>query len=142
MRRLLPALALVATGGCGSSGEAGATGVVDEEQPIGGVYVARSKVPLVGPDGRPAPARMALFHGRYAVVNGCLVFAMSGAEPALVRFAPATSITVFPDRVAIDGQTHRFDRTEQRGGGFDGANAYDLLVAPPPAQCRYSVIGP
>lgn len=142
MHRLLPALALVAAGGCGVPGEADTTFVFDEERPVAGVYVARSKVPLIGPDGRPAPARMALFHGRYAIENGCLVFEMSGAEPALVRFAPATSITVFPDRVVIDGKAHWFDRVEQRGGGFDGDDAYDLLVEPPPDQCRYSVIGP
>ncbi|RVQ66987.1 hypothetical protein EKN06_08560 [Croceicoccus ponticola] len=138
----MPALALVVLGGCGPEPEPQATAFAQEEQPLADIYVARhASVPL-GPDGKPAPARMALFHGHYAVANGCLVFDMGGEQPALVRFAQDTPITVFGDRVVIAGTAHAFADKEQRGGGFEGPDAYDLLVERPPQRCPYSVIGP
>ena len=113
----------------------------EPEQKRGDVYVARY-VPVLGPDGRPAPARLALFHGSYGVVNGCLVFDMGGFEPALVRFPTGTRVDIYADHVVIGETVHRFGSREQRGGGFDGDGAYERLVEPPPENCRYSVIGP
>ncbi|TMM47140.1 hypothetical protein [Qipengyuania marisflavi] len=109
---------------------------------LDGIYIARTAKPLIGPDGQPAPSRLALFHGSFDVVNSCLVSKMDGGEPALVRFSRDAEILVFPDRVRINTGEMRFGEQITRGGGFDGDNVYDLLVAPPPSQCRYSVIGP
>ncbi|ARU17110.1 hypothetical protein [Croceicoccus marinus] len=75
----------------------------EPEQPREGVYVARY-VPLLGPDGRPAHARLALFHGSYGVVNDCLVFDMGGPEPALARFPTGTRVDIHADHVVI-GET-------------------------------------
>lgn len=139
MRSLAPALTLLALGGCGGN-EPATTTIHTEEMPRGDVFVARSRPAPTGPDGQPAPARMALFHGHYAVAKGCLVFDTGGDEPALVRFALETPIHVYSDRVVIAGQTHRFDRPESIGSGFDGG--HEMLATPPPPQCAYSVIGP
>lgn len=139
MRSLAPALALLALGGCGGDDSA-TTAIHTKEMPRGDVFVARSRPPLTGPDGQPAPARMALFHGHYAVANGCLVFDMGADEPALVRFAPGTAVHVYADRVVIAGQAHPFDTQESIGGGFDAGD--EMLATPPLPQCPYSVIGP
>ena len=140
----LAALAL-ALAACAEQGEQGGEpeqrAFAEPEQKRGDVYVARY-VPVLGPDGRPAPARLALFHGSYGVANRCLVFDMGGSEPALVRFPTGTRVDIYADHVVIGETVHRFGSRKQRGGGFDGAGAHDRLVEPPPENCRYSVIGP
>ena len=133
---IAPALALAA---CGDKPRQRVPS--EPEQPREGVYVARY-VPLLGPDGRPAPAQLALFHGSYGVVNDCLVFDMGGPEPALARFPVGTRVDIYADHVVIGETVHRFGMREQRGGGADGGDAYGRLVEPPPKNCRYSVIGP
>ncbi|MDG5747734.1 hypothetical protein P8Q88_06035 [Qipengyuania sp. XHP0207] len=87
------------------------------------------------------PARLALFHGAYRVVNGCLVFDMGGEQPALVRFGRDSTIAIFADRFSVDGQVTALDARTTLGGGFDDENAYDLLVEPPAPACAFPVIG-
>lgn len=76
------------------------------------------------------------------MVNNCLVFDQGENNLALVRFGQMTEIGAFNDHVVIGGQKVMFGEKTKLGGGLDGDRAYDLLAEPPPANCRFPVIGP
>jgi hypothetical protein len=143
MMRALPLVCCIAAAACGGGGrtdgnEAAASAPAAPPLATLDVYIARTAVPETKSSGGGTMAPAALFHGRYIVDGGCLVFEGSGVRylpvfPVEAKLAVTRRTLLLGDRAIALG-------AEVTGGGGAIGRSRGYLVAEPPAGCRFPLL--
>jgi hypothetical protein len=102
------------------------------------VFIARTAVPETKSSGGGTMAPAALFHGRYLVQGGCLLFE-GGGQHYLPVF-PAGSAVVVTREALLLGERPIPLGAEVTGGGGAIGRARGYLVAEPPPACRFPLL--